>query len=188
MAEVREIIEFWFGGGEPDRQRVWFAPDPHFDQLCQRRFLADCQRAARGELDHWSGDPAGALALILLLDQLPRNMFRGTAQAFATDHQALAVAKRAVTANFDDALPPVQRAFVYMPFQHSENLADQHESVRLFRELAASHPEQADFLNYAQRHLEVIARFGRFPHRNAVLGRASTPEELEFLARGGSPF
>jgi uncharacterized protein (DUF924 family) len=188
MARAEEILEFWFGGDDSGRQRTWFAADPGFDDTCRARFLADYERAARGELEGWSDTAARCLALILLLDQFPRNLFRGTAQAFATDQKALAIAKHAVTAGLDDILAPRQRAFIYMPFQHSEDLADQRESVRLFRELAAGDPEQAGFLEYAERHLEVIARFGRFPHRNAVLGRASTPQESEFLASGGSPF
>ncbi len=124
-----------------------------------------------------------ALALILLLDQFPRNIFRGTPRAFATDSKALATAKDVVARGFDLALPPVRRSFIYLPFQHSENLDDQQESVRLFRKLAAEHPATAGYVEYAEHHMDVIRRFGRFPHRNAVLGRASTSEETEFLQR-----
>jgi uncharacterized protein (DUF924 family) len=189
MGRVEEILEFWFGCGDgSDRQEMWFSAGRAFDQACSAGFRADYERAARGALDDWMNEPSGALALILLLDQFPRNMFRGTARAFATDSKALAIAKRMVAAKLDHAVTPSRRAFVYMPFQHSENLSDQHESMRLFRELAEEHSELADYLKYAERHLEVIARFGRFPHRNAMLGRASTPQESEFVSSGGESF
>jgi len=184
MERVDEILKFWFGdGSDPAHERLWFAQDDGFDQACRSGFLADYERAAAGELDSWKDAPSSALALILLLDQFPRNIFRGTPRAFATDPKALATAKGAVARGFDLALPPVQRPFVYLPFQHSENLDDQKESVRLFHKLAAEHPATAGYVGYAEHHLEVIRRFGRFPHRNAVLGRASTAPEAEFLQR-----
>jgi uncharacterized protein (DUF924 family) len=189
MGRVEEILEFWFGAADrSDRQQVWFAADPTFDRACSAGFLADHERAAAGDLDQWMDAPAGSLALTLLLDQFPRNMFRGTARAFATDGKALAVAKPALARQFDRALPPIRRVFLYMPFEHSENLDDQRESLRRFRELAIEDPPLAGFIPYAERHLEVIERFGRFPHRNAVLGRAATPAEAEFLTSGDSPF
>lgn len=189
MGRVEKILEFWFGrGDQPERQRMWFNADPGFDQACSAGFRADYERAASGELDGWMNGPSGALALVLLLDQFPRNMFRDTARAFATDYKALAVAKHTVAAKLDQALAPSRRAFVYMPFEHSENLGDQHESIRLFRDLAEENPASADYLKYAERHLEVITRFGRFPHRNAVLKRPSTPDESEFLSSGGARF
>jgi uncharacterized protein (DUF924 family) len=189
MGRVEEILEFWFGAADgTDRQKVWFAPDPAFDQACTTAFLADHERAASGEWDDWMDAPSSALALILLLDQFPRNIFRGTARAFSTDAKAQAVAKDARARQFDRSLTPIRRVFMYMPLEHSENLDDQHESLRLFRELAGEDTALAGFVPYAERHLEVIARFGRFPHRNAVLGRVSTPAEAEFLSSGDSQF
>ncbi|MGH7841671.1 MAG: DUF924 family protein [Candidatus Binataceae bacterium] len=183
---VAEILEFWFGPGKrPTRQRrVWFVPDPAFDQACTDGFLADYKLADAGSLQDWRNEPRSALALTLLFDQFPRNMFRGTARAFATDHKALALAKHAVARQFDLALSEVERAFVYLPFEHSENLDDQRESVRLHRQLFARAPAMAGYLMYAERHMEVIRRFGRFPHRNAILRRSSTPEEALFVAHG----
>jgi uncharacterized protein (DUF924 family) len=184
MERADEILQFWFGdGSDPEHERRWFAQDDGFDQSCRNGFLADHERAARGELDSWKAEPSSALALILLLDQFPRNIFRGTPRSFATDSKAFATAKDAVARGFDLALPAGRRAFIYLPFQHSENLDDQHESVRLFRKLAAEHTATAGYVEYAEHHLEVIRRFGRFPHRNAVLGRASTPEETAFLSK-----
>jgi uncharacterized protein (DUF924 family) len=184
MERVDEILNFWFGdGSDPEHERRWFVQDAGFDLICRNGFLADHESAARGELDSWKNEASSALALILLLDQFPRNIFRGSARAFATDSKALATAKDAIARGFDLALLPVRRSFIYIPFQHSENLDDQHESLTLFRELATEHPEMAGHLKYADNHFEVIRRFGRFPHRNAVLGRPSTPEETAFLKR-----
>jgi uncharacterized protein (DUF924 family) len=181
MERAAEILEFWFGAGsDPAHERLWFAQDAAFDQACRAGFLADHERAAAGELESWKEAPSSALALILLLDQFPRNIFRNKPRAFATDPKARAIAKDAVVRRFDLALPPVQRPFIYMPFQHSENLEDQNESVRLFNRLAGEHPAMAGYVEYAEHHRGVIRRFGRFPHRNAVLGRASTPEETVF--------
>ncbi len=184
MERVNEILEFWFGdGSDPARERRWFAQDAAFDQACRAGFMTDHERAAGGELDRWKEEPSSTLALVLLLDQFPRNIFRGAPRAFATDPKALATAKDAGARGFDLALPPVQRPFIYLPFQHSENLDDQKESVRLFHKLAAEHPAMAGYVQYAEQHIGLIRRFGRFPHRNAVLGRASTAEETEFLQR-----
>ena len=184
MERVEEILQFWFGdGSDPEHERRWFAQDAGFDQACRNGFLADHERAARGELDSWKAEPSSALALVLLLDQFPRNIFRGMARAFATDSKALATAKDAIERGLDLALGPARRPFIYLPFQHSEHLDEQHESVRLFRKLAADDPARAGYVQYAEDHLELIRRFGRFPHRNAVLGRVSTPEEREFLQR-----
>ena len=184
MGRVDEILEFWFGdGSNPEHERRWFAQDDGFDRACRMGFLADHERAAGGELDSWKYSPSNALALILLLDQFPRNIFRGTPRAFATDPKALATAQDAVARGLDLALAPARRPFIYLPFQHSETLDDQNESLRLFRKLAAEHPTMAGHVEYAEHHMEVIRRFGRFPHRNAVLDRALTPEEAEFLQR-----
>src|ERR1700722_15284522 len=179
MERLDEILQFWFGdGSDPEHERRWFVQDVGFDQTCRNGFLADHERAAGGELDSWKEEPSSALALILLLDQFPRNIFRGTPRSFATDPKARATAKEAITRGFDLALPPARRSFIYIPLQHSENLDDQRESVRLFHKLAAEDPAMAGYVKYADDHLEVIRRFGRFPHRNAVLGRVSTPDEI----------
>jgi uncharacterized protein (DUF924 family) len=184
MADANAILEFWFGHGEPvsaEHQRRWFVADPAFDQLCVERFADDYAAAAAGQLNEWRREPHSCLAIVILLDQFPRNMFRNTARAFATDTAALSVARGAIAEALDRRLPPLQRAFFYMPFEHSEQISDQDESVRLCGELAREHPECADFLPYADSHREVIRRFGRFPLRNDALGRASTPEEIAYI-------
>jgi uncharacterized protein (DUF924 family) len=184
MGRIDEILLFWFGdGSDPELERRWFTQDAAFDEACRAGFFADQERAGAGALDSWQQTPAGALALILLLDQFPRNIFRGSPGAFATDAKARATAKAALARGFDLTLPAAYRPFLYLPFQHSENLADQEESVRLFHQLAAQEPTMAGHVQYAEHHLDVIRRFGRFPHRNAVLRRASTPQEMEFLGR-----
>lgn len=188
---VEEVLGFWFGRpgeegyGEP--REAWFTRDPAFDGEIRDRFSDDYERAAAGELVGWRETPGSCLALILLLDQFPRNLFRGDPQSFATDPDALSSAKNAVDQGFDRELLKVQRWFVYLPFEHSEDLEDQRRSVELFRGLGDD-PESQYVTEYAVRHLEVIERFGRFPHRNEVLGRASTPEEEEFLKEPGSSF
>jgi len=139
-------------------------------------------QAVGGELERWGSTPLAALALIVVLDQFPRNMFRGTARAFSTDSQALAAARGALERGLDQVLSPAERTFVYMPFEHAEDLAAQRRALALFEALDPNDME------YARRHHEIIARFGRFPHRNAVLGRESTPEEIEFLKQPGSSF
>ncbi len=191
MSQVDKILDFWFG--RPDeasygKQRsFWFTKKPKFDRELKALFLTDYEQAAAGQLDHWKESPHSCLALILLLDQFPRNMFRGTAIAFATDPQALLAAEHAVNKGFDRELLPVQRWFIYLPFEHSENLDHQHQCVELFAALR-SDLDSAATINYAVRHLSVIERFGRFPHRNKILGRATTPEEAEFLQQPGSSF
>ncbi|MBW4492012.1 MAG: DUF924 domain-containing protein [Oscillatoria princeps RMCB-10] len=191
MAGVEEILGFWFGqpgeAGYGKPRKVWFVKDPAFDQEVRLRFLADYELAAAGKLEDLQSTPAGCLALVILLDQFPRNMFRGQPQAFATDSQALFVAQHAVDRGFDKQMLPVQRWFIYLPFEHSENLEHQRRSVELFRQLSDD-PDSADTIDYAVRHLEIIERFGRFPHRNKILGRETTPEEAEFLKQPGSSF
>jgi uncharacterized protein (DUF924 family) len=183
MAEPEDVLAFWFAGEPNQHQPVWFERDDSYDQACAR--LGDALAAARrGALDHWAETPPGALALILLLDQLSRNLHRGSPAAFAADVQARAQARRAVTRGFDQAVGPVQRIFFYLPFEHSEDLADQDESVRLFTRLHAELGDET--LDHARQHRAVIRRFGRFPHRNAPLGRPSTPEELAYLAQAAS--
>ena len=186
MERVEEI-RFWFWANDATRRdgHVWFVPDAAFDEACTAGFLADHERAAAGTLDDWQAAPRSVLALILLLDQFPRNMFRGTARAFATDFKALSVAKHAVARRSDGALATIERVFAYLPFEHSENLDEQHEGVRLFRQLADQDSSVSGYLEYVEGHLETIRRFGRFPHRNAILGRASTPAEAEFLRGSG---
>ena len=182
-SSVDEILEFWFGAEDDDlsqAESLWFIPNPEFDRLCTERFLNVYEDAARGLLDDWRSEPRSCLALVLLLDQFPRNMFRDTPRAFATDAKARDVARHAIDAGFDRALSTVQRMFLYLPLEHSENLDDQFESVRLTRALAAEDPG-SDALKYAEQHLEIIQRFGRFPARNAALGRQSTDQELAFL-------
>ncbi|MBM4257252.1 MAG: DUF924 domain-containing protein [Deltaproteobacteria bacterium] len=150
-------------------------------------FFVDYQLAADRQLMDWQQTPHSGLALIVLLDQFPRNMFRGDPRAFATDPLAREVATHLIQHNLDQQLLPVERSFVYMPFMHSEVLADQQRSVTLFRQLAQERP-YLNSVSYALKHQEIIERFGRFPHRNAVLGRSSTPEEVEFLQQPGSSF
>src|SRR5215831_16124445 len=182
---VDDILQFWFGpDGQPrEDRRVWFVADPEFDKMCADAFLRDYERAAAGQLEDWKSEPRGMLALILLLDQFPRNLFRGSARAFATDAAACSNAREGIAKRFDLALEPVERSFIYMPFMHAESLEDQDESVRLFRSLTDHAADRNGNLRYAEDHREVIRRFGRFPHRNAILGRLSTPTEEAFLAR-----
>jgi uncharacterized protein (DUF924 family) len=191
MSQVETILKFWFGqSDEPDygkQKAFWFEKKPEFDAELKTWFLEDYQQAAAGHLDDWLNAADTSLALILLLDQFPRNMFRDTPQAFATDDKALVAAKHTVAQGYDCKLLPVQRWFIYLPFEHSENLSDQRLCVQLFQQLnddVAS--EQA--IASALRHREIIERFGRFPHRNQILGRVSTPEEEEFLQQPDSGF
>lgn len=191
MSQAEKILDFWFGQPEQANygkpRQIWFIKKPAFDLEVRTRFLTDYEQAAAGKLDDWKNSAQSCLALILLLDQFSRNMFRGTPQAFATDWQALSASQYAVSQGYDRDLLPVQRWFIYCPFEHSENLEHQNQAVALFEQLGDD-PDSADAINYAVRHREVILRFGRFPHRNAILGRVSTPEEEEFLQQPGSSF
>jgi uncharacterized protein (DUF924 family) len=194
MSRVDEILAFWFGELRDDkayydeRSRIWFTQNPHFDQEVTSRFAIDYQLAAHRRLTDWQDTPRGGLALILLLDQVPRNMFRGDRRAFATDALARAAADHLIQLGFDVQLRPVERLFVYLPFMHSEDLEQQWRSVTLFRQLAETCDYCESSYVYATKHLEIIERFGRFPHRNLVLGRVSTLAEVEFLRQQGSPF
>jgi len=192
LAEAQAVLDFWFGlAGSAEfgtQRKAWFTKDAAFDALIAQRFGASIEQGLRGELDAWAATATGALARILLLDQFTRNAFRGDRRAFAGDAQALAGASAMVGARLDEQLPPVLRAFVYVPFEHAEGMAMQDEAVRLFTRLASAAPELASMLDYAHRHRAVIERFGRFPHRNAALGRQSTAEETAFLAQPGSGF
>jgi uncharacterized protein (DUF924 family) len=186
------VMDFWFGRhGDRSRdtpRRQWFEKSDAFDEVIRDRFGTLIPRAIAGELQSWSSDPEGAVAQILVLDQFTRNAYRGTAQAFAGDARALAAARDLVNAGTDRSLPGVQRQFVYLPFEHAEDLGAQDEALRLFAQLECDAPEVGELLVWAQRHHDIIARFGRFPHRNAALGRSSTPQELEFLKQPGSSF
>ena len=189
----QEVLDFWFGApgsldaGKPRRE--WFVKQDAFDAIVRGRFGATIEQALAGGLREWDDEgPQGALARILVLDQFTRNAHRDTPTAFAGDALALAAARRLVDSGADRQLPPLQRAFVYMPFEHAEDAYMQERAVELFGVLAAEQPGFDEMLDYAHRHRGVIARFGRFPHRNAILGRASTPEETEFLRQPGSRF
>ncbi|HVP07979.1 MAG TPA: DUF924 family protein [Burkholderiales bacterium] len=173
-----EVLEFWFGRDA----KTWFGKDPQFDADIRSRFLPLYERAAAGELAGWKQAPGSCLALVIALDQFPRNMFRGTARAFAADALALEAGCTIVARGWDRNFSIDERTFAYLPFEHSESLEDQNRSCELMRPLGE------ETYRYAVRHREIIERFGRFPHRNAVLGRESTPEELEFLSQPGSSF
>ena len=190
--DAQAVLDFWFGPPESAvygrRRDEWFRKDPRFDALIAQNFGTTIESALSGGLAHWAAHPASALARIVVLDQFPRNCFRDSARAFAGDTLARDAAQALVAANADTGLLPVQRSFVYLPFEHAEDLALQDEAVRLFTHLAANAPELTDMLDYAHRHREVIRRFGRFPHRNAALGRTSTALELSFLEQPGARF
>lgn len=175
MRDVQEVLDFWFS---EDAERHWFASTPAFDQEIRKRFAERFARAASGELRSWEETPEGCVALCILLDQMPRNMFRGSPRAFATDAKALAVAARAVDLGLDRDLAPEHKQFLYLPFVHSEDVANQLRALALFEAAGLR-----DALEFVKERLAVIRRFGRFPHRNGILGRTSTPEERKFLAQ-----
>jgi len=170
-----EVVAFWRAAGP----QQWFRKDDAFDTALRERFLSAHEAAARGELAHWEREASGALALLILLDQFPRNAFRGSARMFATDAQALALAGRAIDAGLDRAVEPMMRVMFYLPLEHAESLPAQERGVELTRAL------DADTHRWAVVHRDIIARFGRFPHRNALLGRITTLEEQRFLDEGG---
>jgi uncharacterized protein (DUF924 family) len=182
-----ELLEFWFAEGPDTQQRAWFVKDAAFDDTLRERFGAWLAAARQGALDGWATTPGGTLALIILLDQLSRNIHRGTAESFAADKQALDLAIQLVDSGEDQRLTPTQRIIAYLPFEHSEAMADQDRSVALFESLRQA-PGMETVIDFAHRHRTVIARFGRFPHRNAVLGRTNTPEEVAYLAQPGAGF
>jgi uncharacterized protein (DUF924 family) len=190
---AQDVLDFWFlppahaGYGKP--RDVWFRKDDAFDAAIRERFGPLIEQAVAGGLREWDQQgAAGTLARILLLDQFTRNAWRGTPESFAGDPLALAAARQLVDSGADQALPPVQRWFAYMPFEHAEDAQMQARAVDLFTALAEANEGYEGVLDYAHRHRGVIARFGRFPHRNAILGRASTPDEIAFLAQPGSGF
>lgn len=180
------VLEFWFGERDEARDE-WFRKDAAFDALIAARFGTQVEQALAGDCLAWDETPPGALARILLLDQFTRNIFRGTPQAFAGDERALATAQEAVARGFDRELAPLERWFCYLPFEHSEDRAVQERSLELFAALAEATGHRAPY-EWAEKHAVIVRRFGRYPHRNSILGRSSTPEEIEFLKQPGSSF
>jgi uncharacterized protein (DUF924 family) len=176
LAEPADVLAFWRDAGKDK----WFTKDDAFDADIRARFLPTYDAAAAGRLADWEASPEDALALVIVLDQFPRNMFRGSARIYAADPLARAVAERAIARGFDRAVDSDLRSFFYLPFEHSENLADQERCVALYRGT-----DDAEGLKWAEHHADIIRRFGRFPHRNSLLGRATTPEEQAFLDGGG---
>ncbi|WP_284616517.1 DUF924 family protein [Aquabacterium humicola] len=189
---ARAVLHFWFAPpGDPEHlqtRAVWFRKDEAFDAQIRERFGTTIDAAIAGGLDAWAATPEGALAQVIVLDQFTRNAFRGTARAFAGDVRALAVARAMVASGADRGLAGVQRQFVYLPFEHAEDIDCQREALRLFAQLEADEPALAGLSRWAQAHHDIVERFGRFPHRNAALGRASTAEEVAFLQQPGSSF
>ncbi|MHB0974174.1 MAG: DUF924 family protein [Thiobacillus sp.] len=200
MAALPEsVLAFWFGapGSAAEvsgRQgKLWFGKSPENDQRVIEQFSDTWVAATQGRLDHWAGTPRGRLALLIVFDQFPHHLHRDQPQAFATDPQALALCLAALAANEDRQLAPIERVFLYLPLEHAESLDMQDRSVALYETLAheAAADERAlfdNFLDYARKHRDVVARFGRFPHRNEILGRPSTPDEVEFMKQPGSRF
>ena len=194
LAGIEPLLTFWFGAvsdgfADDAHRRRWFSPDPGFDDECRSRFGDLCCAAIAGECSHWLETPRGRLACILACDQMPRNIHRGTREAFAGDHRALQIARDGILSGADQLLTYDERAFFYMPFEHSENRVDQHTCVGLFTQLRDSTPPgkrhlTGNYLRFAQQHRDLLQRFGRFPHRNALLGRTSSTEELDYLKTG----
>jgi uncharacterized protein (DUF924 family) len=199
IAQAENVLDFWFGpsGSATDtagRQgKLWFGKSPANDQAVIDRFSTTLLAATARQLDHWADTPRNRLALVIVLDQFPHHVYRDQPQAFATDPQALALSLEALATGEDRQLTPIERVFLYLPLEHAESVAMQEQSVALYEQLAleAAAGERGlfdDFHNYARQHRDVVARFGRFPHRNAILGRPSTADELEFLKQPGSRF
>lgn len=185
MDEARDVLDYWFGApGSPEYgalRPLWFRSGPEVDRVIRERFLGHHQRAAAGGLDHWLDDPEDCLALVVVLDQFPRHMFRGQPASFAADAKARAVARHILGRGFDRTYLPVQRVFAYLPFEHSEDLADQRIAVERCAAIEG-HPEKQKLVDFAVLHMRIVERFGRFPHRNAILGRECTLAELDYLA------
>lgn len=178
MSALEEVLGFWFA---PGREAQWFEVSEDFDGMVRRTLLSHFEAARMGKYESWKREPRGCVGLCILLDQVPRNVFRGTPRAFASDVEARAVTRHAVAQGFDRELGDAERMFLYLPLEHSENLQDQKDCVRLVSGLG----NPGEFLVYAERHRDIIARFGRFPHRNPRLGRETTAEEQAFLDAGG---
>jgi uncharacterized protein (DUF924 family) len=199
IATPQDVLRFWFGEDSESPEcigrqaRLWFGGGKGFDQLIARHFGHLPPLAASGGLDEWRGAPGSCLALVLVLDQFPRNLYRDSPQSYEYDALALEIAEEAIGNGFDDEVSSVEASFLYMPLEHAEDIARQDRCVSLFRRLLERAPPEfhqrcASFITYAERHREVIRRFGRFPHRNAVLDRASTSEEQAYLESGGETF
>jgi uncharacterized protein (DUF924 family) len=190
VSDPRSVIEFWYAARA---KALWFEKDKEFDAEIRARFGAAVHAAQMGELDGWADTPMGALALLILLDQMARNIYRGEAKAFLGDVRALAVANAAIARDFDKGLPFNQRRFFYLPFEHAEDMANQDRAIDLFTRLyeetgGADRKDAEEQLDYAHRHRDIIKRFGRYPHRNEALGRSSTEDEIAFLKTPGSSF
>lgn len=183
-----DVLTFWFEDDPALFRDKWFKADATFDATCRETFGDALDAARSGAFDSWTATPRGTLALVILLDQFSRNIHRGTPAAFAADPKARQIATAAIERGDDRALEPLERSFLYLPFEHSENLADQNRSVALFESLRGAYESADRAIDYAERHRDVIRRFGRFPHRNAFLGRESTPDEFAYLAEPGSGF
>jgi uncharacterized protein (DUF924 family) len=191
--DIEAVLDFWFGElddtgmPQPARHALWFRKNPATDARIADRFGDLVRQALAGGLAPWAGRDRGVIALVLLLDQFPRNIFRDTARAYSGDARALALAQDCIAAGHHQRLPAIHQVFLFLPLEHSESLDAQEECVALFRELEAVTGLAAlgEFRRYAEAHRDVISRFGRFPHRNAHLGRRSTPEEMAYLARHG---
>ena len=198
MERSEIILEEWFGKGggggfDPARAKLWFSKDEEFDAHLRRRFGDDLRRAAAGEYDEWAKTPRGRLALVILLDQFSRNIHRGTKEAFANDEKARALVEEGLSDRVDREYRPIERAFFYLPLEHAEDPAAQARAVELYEELLDDVPKEQrptyeEFLDYAVQHQRIIDRFGRFPHRNEILGRETTEEEAAFLKTPGSSF
>lgn len=192
---AQDVLDFWFGPtddpGHALPREAWFRKDPDFDAEIKQRFGTLTERALVGGIDDWIAPPLAAqpaLARVIMLDQFPRNLWRGSARAFAGDAMALQTARALVASGLDRELTGVQRQFVYLPFEHAEDVSHQRTAVQLFQQLERDEPTLTTLADWAQRHHDIVARFGRFPHRNAALGRASTAAETEFLKQPGSGF
>ncbi len=199
MASAEEVLEYWFGplsephDFNPDRSKLWWVGGPDVDEEIRQRFGPDVRRARAGQLDTWLAQPRSALGLVILLDQFTRNLGRGTPDAFGGDPAAFAASTTAIERGFDRELRPIERAFLYMPLMHAEDRSAAQRCVaafeRLSEEIGATCPEgYPDFLPHAKQHASIVERFGRYPHRNEILGRATTPEEARFLDEGGPNF
>jgi len=198
-ANPEEVLEFWFGDAldcpeaAASRGKLWFGRNDTFDEEIRKRFSDLPERASRGEFESWKSTPRSAFALVLVLDQFPRNLYRDSARAFEFDAKAREVALGAISAGFDERLHPLEAVFLYLPLEHAEDLELQNRSVKLFEKLRQRAQESMqnqfnEFADYAGRHRDIIRRFGRFPHRNALLGRESASDELKYLASGGEVF
>ncbi len=198
MTEPETVLTFWFGEGRSEAelfalQAHWWKKDPDFDDSIRSRFESAVQAAGVGSFDAWRDAPRSCVGWVILLDQFPRNLYRGTPRAFTYDVQALAASLHAQTAGLDAGLPCALRQFLYMPMMHAEDARVQEQCVQAFEQLAAEAPDEIretcqNTVDFARRHAGIVERFGRFPHRNAILGRASTDEETEFLKQPGSSF